>query len=227
MESQFEIIHSEKWDTLIILDACRYDCLKELLPETKPCRSEGWNTITWLKNTWIGYYDLTYISATPFVNRIGYQGFNATNHFSEIIEVWLDFWDDELGTVHPKDVYRVAKNVKGRKIIHFLQPHPPFILRKEKTGSLNLNRKEILFKKVMGAKSYTYNLPPEKVKEYYMENLKLVLEYALKLVDGYTIITSDHGEDFKVGHSIPLPELKIVPIISKKPKEKPAIARSQ
>ncbi len=143
-------IKETDWDILIILDACRYDYFKEihknyLKGKLSQRRSKGSNTGEWLKNTFTKKYDLTYISANPYVNNYGLKlpecnpkfdyDWKATDHFSDIINVWNNSWDEELGTVHPREVnITYFRNKPKKAILHYLQPHLPY-LKKDSTGS--------------------------------------------------------------------------------------------
>ncbi len=145
MISQKELIERGGWDNLIILDACRYDTFKsiykEYLPEeeVKKVESEGSSTGEWLVKTFPGKYDLTYFSTNPYVNSVGIPlskcneiypwDWRASDHFSRIIDVWEKKWDEKLETVLPGDLNdMVFENmVDGKKIIHYMQPHQPYI----------------------------------------------------------------------------------------------------
>lgn len=132
-------VMKEKWDYLIVLDACRYDVFSELYKnylngELKKVISLGRDTTEWCKESFKDKYDdVIYISANPYINsKVEIKGFNAKNHFYKIIDIWNDGWSEELGTVHPREVNKAIKKVKNnypkkRLIIHYLQPHEPYL----------------------------------------------------------------------------------------------------
>ncbi len=152
-------IHKENWDYLIILDACRYDYFKEVYSQyfkggLKKVKSRGSSTEEWLEKNFPDEYDYTYISSNPYINGKGVSlddmmkgrksRWNAINHFKEIIDVWDSNWNKKKGTVLPEEVSKTAKKHKTKKplIIHYLQPHGPYITKKEnKYFSFNLNEK--------------------------------------------------------------------------------------
>ncbi|PTD94344.1 hypothetical protein C9439_03360 [archaeon SCG-AAA382B04] len=116
---RYQNIFEESWDILIILDACRFDFFREIYQdyfsgELEKRKSRGSNTGEWLTKTFTDKYDLTYISSNPYVNSFGLTlsecnpkfsyDWKATNHFSHTIDVWLDGWDESIGTVHPHEV---------------------------------------------------------------------------------------------------------------------------
>lgn len=141
----------EDWDVLIILDACRYDFFEEMYDEylngrLEKKRSLGSSTPEWLVKNFPGRYSITYISTVPFINSKGIglgetgsadakrYSWTATEHFEKIIDVWLDGWDEKLGLVPPQEVNEAYFSIDpdGRTIIHYHQPHGPFIsYRKE------------------------------------------------------------------------------------------------
>ncbi|MFB6089061.1 MAG: hypothetical protein ABEK36_04755 [Candidatus Aenigmatarchaeota archaeon] len=64
----------EKWDYLIILDACRYDYFRDIYGNyfgkgiVRKAVSPATTTIEWLAKTFPDYYeDMIYISSSPFV----------------------------------------------------------------------------------------------------------------------------------------------------------------
>ena len=138
---QTELIHKTNWKYLIILDACRYDyfkmCYKKFFDKNYTLikvYSPGTWTFDWLRKTWTNKYDdIIYISANPFVsNKATIKGFCGGNHFFYVVDVWKECWNDNIGTVHPKDLTEISiKYINNypekRFVIHYLQPHAPFI----------------------------------------------------------------------------------------------------
>lgn len=138
---QGKLIHKLDWDILIILDACRYDIFEKYYNmffegTLGVAISRGSHTLEWLHNTFsqTKILDLIYISANPFINSITkVNGFNPKEHFLKIIDAWLHGWDESLGTVPPWNVNKIfiktiEKYPDKRIIIHYLQPHAPYIV---------------------------------------------------------------------------------------------------
>jgi len=164
-EAQVDVM-AEDWDTLVILDACRYDMLERLstLPGTlEPRYSKGSATDEFVEaNFGDGEFDeVVYVTANPRVN------FAFEGCFHEIVNVWQDSWDDDLQTVPPEAVADAT--------IQALEAHP-----KENVWTL-LRRGEI---------------DQEVVERAYDENLEIVLPHVERIMDaepGKTVVTSDHG----------------------------------
>jgi len=193
-------VMEEEWDYLIILDACRYDMFKKankIEGRLEKKISLASNTSEWLKKNFDGYYeDVVYISANPHISNYEVRGFRGTDHFWKVKNLWYYDWDNILKSVHPrrvtKSALRTIRKYHGKRfIIHYLQPHQPYILSPEITHEL-VRRGKISIRELRRA---------------YMENLILVLNEVEKLVDvleGKIVITADHGqllgEKFEIGH---------------------------
>ena len=148
--TQKQDIHGTDWDYLIILDACRYDTFKEeytdfLQGELSKVESRGSATPEWLRKTFDGRrYNYNYISANPYINNQDLSlgelvsgeewDWTATDKFTNIIDSWIKDWDNELNTVRPEKLTDTAlQNLNHSKtIIHYIQPHRPFISLGEK-----------------------------------------------------------------------------------------------
>jgi len=206
-------VTSEYWDYLIILDACRYDTFER---EVRKRKLEGkleyrisrasMTSDFLLENFGKGKFtDIIYITANPFVDML------LKGKFYKIVSVWKDGWNYELNTVHPKTMYEytletLEKYPNKKMIIHFMQPHFPYLTLKlsEETG-FRAQREAILTGKDKWRDVTIWDLVAqgkvklEKVKKAYVENLQIVLDYVEKLLkhlNGKIVITSDHGEAF-------------------------------
>jgi len=135
------------WDHLIILDACRYDVFKESYRKypslkegkLKKRKSRGSSTSEWLHKTFTKTLPNTiYISANPFINNRNLtlketttnynKDWNPTENFKKVVDIWDKGWDKETTTVLPREVNKeVKKHLDHRQIIHYIQPHTPFI----------------------------------------------------------------------------------------------------
>lgn len=142
----------EEWDHLIILDACRYDFFEKVYEDyfegdLEKRKSIGSSTPEWASKTFTEEHDILYFSSNPFINDVGlplneiewgsscgYE-WNATEHISNIVDVWHEGWDDELGTVTPEKMNKVVRDHMDevrdseRTIIHYMQPHAPYITK--------------------------------------------------------------------------------------------------
>ena len=197
----------EDWAYLIILDACRYDVFKEL--NTIPGRLEkrislGSNTPEWSKKNFISYYhDIVYVSSNPYISNIVVSDFKGSEHFFRVEHVWKYGWDEELSTIPPEEVTKAALRVKKkypskRMIIHYLQPHAPWIGETRLLPSKKLDSAAERFIKVgVWGEVRDMGVSVKLIRKAYKDNLKLVLSEVKKLVeelDGKIVISADHGE---------------------------------
>jgi len=199
-------IISEDWDKLIILDACRFDTFEELasdLPgELRKVESKASSTNQFLRANFSDkeLYDTVYVTANPqlYKNQNGLQDVDPMKvSFHDRIDVWQDNWHDEHHTVMPEVVTEAALEAaeeypNKRLIIHYLQPHAPYVGR---TGIEELPTEYLSF---WGSfRDGEFDVPLEKVKQAYRENLELVIPHVSELLsefEGRTVVTADHGE---------------------------------
>ena len=138
----------EKWDYLIILDACRFDYFQMFYNnyfkkgDLKKVISPATWTLEWAEKNFQKYYeDIIYISSVPFINslkEISWHGskFEAKKHFLKIVDAWDIGWDNNIGAIPPENITNLAtieieNNPNCRIIIHYCQPHAPYLNFKE------------------------------------------------------------------------------------------------
>jgi hypothetical protein len=205
---------SLEWDNVLLVDACRFD-LFEAVNERSPLpgsldsrRSIQSGTPAYLvENFGEGeFHDIVYVTANPYVNtKLPDDTFHAVD------AVWRDDWDDDLGTVRPETMRDRAlaaadRYPDKRLIIHFNQPHMPFI------GDVRLDSRDMsaIRKRALGdgtADDHAGERTPfelleagdvtaEAVWEAYRSNLERAwesLETLLTELEGLNAVTSDHG----------------------------------
>ena len=99
------------WDSLIILDACRYDMFKLVLKDKSIpfVVSGGSGTKEWMEWNFNGtYMDVVYISGNPFLSNIYLEMFLGRNPFFKVIDVWDFGWNDSVNTVLAQTVTDAA-----------------------------------------------------------------------------------------------------------------------
>ena len=202
-------VMSEDWDNLIILDACRNDLFEKEIDlnrfdEYERKISKGSLTPEWAeKNFGSGVYpDTVYVSANPWISQ------KAGGSFHRLEEIWKENFDEKLNTVPPNIVAEKAVNEfqsDKRMIVHFMQPHPPFIGRGDEplleTDGLHWSPDHIEGKEDREVFNVWHGtgrgiLDKDEVWEAYRQSLSYVSDIALRLVEdipGKSVITSDHG----------------------------------
>jgi len=134
-------LFESEWDTLILLDACRYDYFKNVYEEYLSGKLQKRKSIASRTGPWLrrnfgegNHNEIVYVSSTPQINSTGTEvthGFDPSV-FHKVVDVWDWGWKDELNTVLPKTTAKATRNARakypGKRIIsHFNQPHIPYI----------------------------------------------------------------------------------------------------
>lgn len=209
-------IIEEKWKYLIILDACRYDFFKKvyrnffLNGRLSKGISPATTTMEWLIKVFPNFYsDIIYISSNPYINSkmevrdiYGFQ-FDARKHFFKIIDVWKWGWNKELRTVPPcnvnKWVLRIKDRYKNKRfIIHYSQPHGPYIGEKYLKFIKKIERRETL-KLVKISNSYKWSEIRKRIKEIIHRKLgiftlwELYRIFRIPSIDQSILIYMDQG----------------------------------
>ncbi len=173
-------VTDEDWDNLVVLDGCRADAFERVadldrFDDYDSVVSPGSHSSEWTRHNFAGqeFGDIVYVSANPHTSKL------AGDSFHKIVEMWDREFDDDAGTVPPRAMAEAARDVideftDKRLIVHFMQPHGPFI------GS---------------------DIPDDELDDRYWEaydqNLEFVLDTVDKLLEdlpGKTVITADHGQ---------------------------------
>lgn len=208
------------WDSLVVLDACRFDTFEKvnwIEGRLSKRSSLGSNTREWVRRNFREEYsDTVFISGNPQISRVNLNDLLGGNPFFLVEEVWDYGWDKEIQSVPPNRVTEVAIERKGehpdkRFIIHYLQPHCPFLpcsgLTREDLSSMGMDNADGGFLwEVMRVLSHRYEgvriamknrakrtgnvwdylsqgrVDVARAKEAYEENLKFVLNEAEELV---------------------------------------------
>jgi len=246
-------VTAEEWDTLVLLDACRYDMFAERADAVAgrvggECRLEsrislGSTSEEFLERNFGDgtFHDTVYVNTNPYLPRLGLDG----GTFHAVIDL-LSEWDDDLQTVRPETVVEAAQEARDRfpdkrLIVHFMQPHYPFIGETgrgidargwRRDGTAGPDGGETDSDSVGAASVWQRlrrgdDLDIDRVRAAYAENLDIALDHAGALADalpGRTVLSADHGnlvgERFrpipsgrKYGHpyGVYLPELVRVP----------------
>jgi hypothetical protein len=196
-------VFGEDWDNLLLLDACRYDLfeLRHDLPGSLEAReSRGSHTVEFLEANFSDrrLHDTVYVTASPQFYRWR-DRIDASFH--DVVNVWDEAgWDDEHGTVLPETMREYARDTheeypEKRLIVHFMQPHYPFIDAPELTVNNRLEGDdgEDIWGELMHGER---DVPEEEIWRAYRDNLDRVLPAVRVLLDtlpGRSVVTSDHG----------------------------------
>ncbi|WP_394740202.1 hypothetical protein [Natronococcus roseus] len=197
-------VMDEDWDSLVILDGCRYDAFQvrcEIDGRLESRRSLGSHSEEFLQQNFPEtYHDTIYVTTNPFAPSIV-----DDDTFHAMVPL-LEEWDADYETVHPETVTRRASEIAEaypdkRLIVHYMQPHYPFIGdigdRLDHRGH-NSRMDDPAFEtpSIWKRLRNGEDIDLELVRAAYTENLDIVLEYVEELLEalsGRTVITADHG----------------------------------
>lgn len=225
-------IYDRDWDVMIILDACRHDMYERRVRSCPSIWSVAGSSAEWMTKTF-GQADSTELDRTAYVTSNPFSTRSDALDGIELgllDEVWRDGWDDNLGTVPARPVtdrgIAAARSDKfDRVIIHYMQPHYPFIGGLEDGATPIGKLDQETFGKVgddlgMWDRVLLGELDSEEVLEAYDANLDYVMEdvrLLLKNIEGKAVISADHGNAIgewgQWGHrpQIPHPGMRSVP----------------
>ncbi len=236
MRDQFTLLCETDWDVLVILDACRADAFREIVGKAEVVRSPAPCTRIWLKKMrpLLEEEDIIYFSGNPLIEReVEKQGLNLRT-----VPIWKRHWGYftplSIPSVHPMSVTSVVLDrllsrpiEPCRLVVHYSQPHSPYIgavplkLARSGNGKHGLHHECHLLQwpdRAVREGRITW----EQLREAYHANLALAWEAVRVLIAGLggrrIVVTSDHGEVLgehggKFGHECnwPYDELHRVP----------------
>lgn len=215
----------EEWDTLVLLDACRYDMFADRADDVAgrldaDCRLEsrislGSTSEEFLERNFGDgtFHDTVYVNTNPYLPRLGLDD----GTFHAVVDL-LSEWDEDRQTVRPETVVGAAKDARERfpdkrLIVHFMQPHYPFIgeLGREidargwrvdastgagGDGGDGDGGGDAPGDSVWQRLRRGDDLDLDRVRRAYRENLDVVLEHVETLLgslSGRTVVSADHG----------------------------------
>ena len=194
-------VFDEDWDTLILLDACRYDVYAALTPfkGTPGVRlSRGSASKQFVRGDFAGkrLHDVVYVSGNQWYLKL-------REELECELHAYHDVERDAVGgrVPRPQTVTAAALDFADRYptkrlLVHYMQPHRPYLGKGrdqfvDDSGDGRVQLREI--DKVIK----TDRALRDDLIAAYRDNLRLVLEDVERLVeelDGKTVISSDHGE---------------------------------
>lgn len=202
-------IYEKPWDLLIILDACRYDIMEEVVQdypfirELQHTYSPASSSKEWLQHQFQTKFSkeikrTSYITGNTFSSEV-----LSSKDFALLDEVWRYGWDEQTGTVLPRPITDRAistarKNDPDRMVVHYMQPHFPSLKNPDLGGKVDPTENRwinsIWDQLANGEISY------ETAWDAYKSNLREVLSEVELLVNNTdfdrVVITADHGNGF-------------------------------
>lgn len=201
-------VYERDWEVLVVLDACRVDLMEEVADEypflghVDKIKSVGSMSEEWLAKTFSEEYS-SEVSETIYVTTNAFSGEVLTpEKFRMVDELWRYCWDDELGTVPPSSVTDRAVSIArehdpARLIVHYMQPHHPFI-GSDLFGRFGIDQFGEQKEATVVDALRNSDISPEEFWIAYRDNLRYVLDETSVLLSNIdadkVVITSDHGD---------------------------------
>jgi hypothetical protein len=192
----------EEWDNLVLLDACRHDLYEEVNGETDSRISLGSNTDEYIRENFSDgdFSDVVYVTANP---KFSSQIFSDLTDrepdevFHEVFHTYSTDWDEDNSTCMPEVMLRDARTAKRffpdkKLVIHFMQPHGPFIDWNEGCVNSEVKREELLDQWDLGRRGL---VDDDVLWNHYKRDLEFVMPVVREIsnFEGKTVVTSDHG----------------------------------
>lgn len=202
---EVEPIAELEWDNLILLDGCRHDVYEEVNGQTQSRISAGSMSAEYISENFSSgdWSDVVVITANPFYHKSRFNdltGRDIDEVFHTVFHVWKTDWDAQENTVLPEKMIEKVKTADKlfpdkRKIIHFMQPHYPFIDADLDAGSYDhiLEEDENTSAWWLAMKQIEDH---EKIRDAYKGNLERVMpavDELKKVLSGKTAVSADHG----------------------------------
>ncbi|GAB3704492.1 alkaline phosphatase family protein [Halorubrum pallidum] len=213
----------EDWDTLIILDACRYDEFarqSDLDGSLQSRISRGSQSIEFMEENFQSkrLHDTVYVTGNPHTAKLDEETFHAmfTVPVEPLEPPAYEGFPPNSRAVRPEDVVERAKQAyenfpDKRLVVHFMTPHTPYLgeTGAETYSNLHESRGDLTVKMGRGANGNlnltvsqimnngAIDISDETLKTAYRENIDIVLKHVeelLAVLSGKTVVTADHGE---------------------------------
>jgi hypothetical protein len=186
-------VFAEDWDTLILLDACRFDEFKRQieLPGTLEKRiSRGATSAEFVRGNFGDrqLQDVVYVSANGWFAKLQDEINAEVHEFTLVERDAAQGLTSKPQAVTEKAIQAANDYPNKRHVVHYMQPHQPYL------GSTG---QKLNFGSTLGETVKKNDLSRQEVIHAYQENLRLALDAVEELVeaiDGKIVISADHGE---------------------------------
>lgn len=213
--AQIDLIKESDWDALLVFDACRVDAMEELM------KTEGHGGLTevvetptttatteWAASIWssVNTSDITYIAGNPAWKMArDVHDFDLESEVDELIDAASgdvikgdSAWSRYLKATRPDVITEMAREAEPPVVVHYLQPHTPFIgdIRIGTVKSDHRVLDSIDTNRTTTGLAEAGHITTELYRAGYVDNLHVAWQSARQLLPDFDSIalTSDHGE---------------------------------
>lgn len=186
-------IFTEDWDTLILLDACRFDefaRLSEFSGTLRRQSSRGATSAEFVRGNFADrqLHDVVYVSANGWFPKLRDEINSEVHEFVLVERDAVQGLTSKPETVTDRALEAADEYPNKRHVVHYMQPHQPYL------GPVG---ETLTFGSTLAETVEQNDLSRREVVLAYRENLQLALNAVERLVDsidGKTVISADHGE---------------------------------
>ncbi|EMA08840.1 hypothetical protein SAMN05443574_12041 [Haloarcula vallismortis] len=186
-------VFAEDWDTLVLLDACRFDEFKrqiKLSGSLEKRISRGATSAEFVRGNFGNrqLHDVVYTSANGWFAKLQEEIDAEVHQFTFVERDAVQGLTSKPQAVTDRAIQAANDFPNKRHVVHYMQPHQPYL---GPTGQ-RLN-----FGSTLAETVEQNDLSQREVKDAYQENLSLALDAVERLVesiDGKIVISADHGE---------------------------------
>jgi hypothetical protein len=209
--TQHQRLHDESWDVVVVLDACRWDALQEVVSwPIDAAYSPASATPGWLA---AAERSRVFEDAYVVSGNVQYDGRDLGE--AEMHKVWETDWHDRLGTVLPEPVLSRADSLleagKRPVVAHLVPPHAPYVAKIGETWLPALPETDIWKRNPNRDRASDERMRPQvamarghidiqRARKGYRASVESVFgevaDYVSRWVDRdlTVIVTADHGE---------------------------------
>lgn len=201
-------VMEEDWDNLVIIDACPLHIFEDCWDEAADVQirtSRGETTARFFRENFEGetHYDTIVVSGNAATGDVvddleffKFVGLWGKENFPDFDRRYRDIVPPEI--VLDKTLELHAEYPNKRIISHFLQPHPPFVVKGDEKLDPGSKYRDF-------TAARRGEVSSETIREIYRDNTRYVLKYVHDLtsgLDGKSVVTTDHGT--MLGEGVPL-----------------------
>lgn len=201
-------IYQKDWDVLVLLDCTRRDMIQEIKDEYDFINNigehltPGTSSANWMLYTFTKEYENQMSETLHVTGNPNSEKYLNSSDFHHLEEVWRNNWSEEHGTILPRPItnqaVRLYRNMNPNKmIVHYMQPHPPFVPNKSVDSvEISVPNRSPSGKTVEELAQSGYSR--SELWELHVNNLRYVLEDVELLLSNIdaerAVISADHGQ---------------------------------
>lgn len=204
-------VYDREWDVLVLLDCATVGMMKQVrdqygfVERVDEIYSTGTCSSQWMINTFTEEYREEMKDTLHVTANTSSEGYLEEDWFLHLEEVWEDGWDRDLKTIPAREVtdraiYYYREFDPKRTIVHYMQPHTPFVKRPE-MDSAEVSRHGVRGEGMDVAElHHEAGYSKKELWDAHIENLQYVLDDVELLVSNISadrvVISADHGQAF-------------------------------